>query len=333
MLLGCGVKSLVVPLVGIPASNYLTREYYEEKHQLYDEKYDSTVNFKTYRIPRDGYTIYAREFGGTSDELKPVIILMHGFPDSLHLYDRIAPLLTDGYRVVSFDFLGWGKSDKPENHNYNTASLYQDLEAVISYINVEEVSLVVHDASGPPGIEWALNNPSKMDTLVLLNTYYYPMEGMFKPEAIANFSTPGIMRTILRTGAGRSNLGWKIGYQDQLAKFFYDEVQRDILMPVLTHQSLDIRNAFFQLNEVLDKESLQRSKNKQLLTEFEGEVKIIFGNEDPYLNSKVAKEFDRVFPNSSLFLIDQASHFVQLDKPEEVAKIILDNSNIQVLPD
>ena len=42
----------------------------------------------------------------------PAIVLMHGFPDDLHLYDRLVPELA-GRRVVSFDFLGWGASDKP----------------------------------------------------------------------------------------------------------------------------------------------------------------------------------------------------------------------------
>ena len=46
-------------------------------------------------------------------------ILMHGFPDSLHLYDRLAPLLAKKRRVITFDFLGWGNSDKPEDHRYD----------------------------------------------------------------------------------------------------------------------------------------------------------------------------------------------------------------------
>jgi pimeloyl-ACP methyl ester carboxylesterase len=37
-------------------------------------------------------------------------VLLHGFPDDLHLYDRLVPELA-GRRVVSFDFLGWGASE------------------------------------------------------------------------------------------------------------------------------------------------------------------------------------------------------------------------------
>ena len=329
ILSGC-TSSLLVSLVAIPSSNHLTREHYEEKYRLYDTQYNQSVTFREHRIPREMHTLYAREFGDQTGEEKPVIIIMHGFPDSLHIYDRLAPLLANRYRVISFDFLGWGRSDKPKNHTYNTDSLYQDLEAVIGYFNFVNVSLVVHDASGPPGIDWALNNPEKMETLILLNTFYHPMDDLLKPEAIATFSTPGFKRTFIRTAANISNYGWKIGYQNQLSKFFYDDEQRDIMMPVLTHQAMDVRNAFFQLNNVLDKEASQRSDNKQRLSDYKGKVKIIFGNEDPYLNSRVALEFNRMLENSSMFSIDKAAHFVQLDKPKEVANIILD-SNISIL--
>jgi len=37
---------------------------------------------------------------------------MHGFPDNVHVYDRLIPALR-GRQVITFDFLGWGASDKP----------------------------------------------------------------------------------------------------------------------------------------------------------------------------------------------------------------------------
>jgi pimeloyl-ACP methyl ester carboxylesterase len=55
------------------------------------------------------YRIYVREYPGE----EPAIVLMHGFPDNLHLYDRLVPHLSPERRVVTFDFLGWGASDNP----------------------------------------------------------------------------------------------------------------------------------------------------------------------------------------------------------------------------
>jgi pimeloyl-ACP methyl ester carboxylesterase len=52
-------------------------------------------------------------------------------------------------------------------------------------------------------------------------------------------------------------------------------------------------------------------------------VRIIFGASDPYLNKGVAQRFHELFPMSDMFLLPSARHFVQMDEPQEVARLIL----------
>jgi haloalkane dehalogenase len=59
------------------------------------------------------------------------------------------------------------------------------------------------------------------------------------------------------------------------------------------------------------------------LREFRRPVRIIFGAADPYLNQGVARTFHEFLPGSELFLIPGARHFVQMDEPEQVARLIL----------
>ncbi len=76
----------------------------------------STVQNRSYtehRILRGASAIYARHYAGTG----PALVLMHGFPDNLHIYDRLIPYLRDR-QVITFDFLGWGTSDKPMDYPY-----------------------------------------------------------------------------------------------------------------------------------------------------------------------------------------------------------------------
>jgi len=69
--------------------------------------------------------------------MEPPIILMHGFPDNLHLYDRLVPYLSPPRRVVLFDFLGWGSSDKPSGYAYTTANQVGELDAVLTQLGLE----------------------------------------------------------------------------------------------------------------------------------------------------------------------------------------------------
>ena len=100
-------------------------------------------------VQRDQHRIYVRDHPGA----EPAIILMHGFPDSVHLYDRLSPYLSPPRRVVLFDFLGWGSSDKPSGYPYTTDNQVGDLDAVITQLRLGQVVLVAHDASGPPAID------------------------------------------------------------------------------------------------------------------------------------------------------------------------------------
>ncbi len=58
-------------------------------------------------VQRGEHRIYVRVYPGGN----PPVVLLHGFPDNLHLYDRLVPYLSLGRQVVTFDFLGWGASD------------------------------------------------------------------------------------------------------------------------------------------------------------------------------------------------------------------------------
>ena len=133
----------------------------------------------------------------------PPVVLMHGFPDNIHLYDRLRPYL-DGRQVVRFDFLGWGESDKPAGYPYTADNQTGDLDAVVDALpddmDARRVVLVAHDASGPPAIDWALANPSRVAGLVLLNTYYHWTPRLRRPPAIALYSTP-LVRDVARAAA------------------------------------------------------------------------------------------------------------------------------------
>ena len=115
-------------------------------------------------------------------------------------------------------------------------------------------------------------------------------------------------------------------YWWQVGRFIRDADVRREFVPLLYQQfdaTPSARRAFFRLNE--DLLSMVRSRTKMIpkLREFRRPVRIIFGDADPSLNSGVARSFHEFLPESELFLIPGARHFVQLDEPEQVARLIL----------
>jgi pimeloyl-ACP methyl ester carboxylesterase len=228
--------------------------------------------------------------------------------------------------VVVFDFLGWGASDKPSGHRYTATNQVDDLDAVVEYLRLASVVLVAHDASGPPAIDWALEHPHRVAGLVLLNTYYARMPGLRPPEAIRLFSTP-VVRSVARPVSRLfGDLVFRRMYRWQVGRFFRDPQVREQFLPLLYRQftaSPSAHEAFFGLNRDLRSAVAAGTAALPRLRRFPRPVRIVFGAADPYLNAGVARRFHELFPTSELFLLEGARHYVQLDEPQQVARLVL----------
>src|SRR5512133_2546537 len=154
---------------------------------------------------------------------------------------------------------------------------------VDKHLDASQLTLVAHDASGPPAIDWALANPGRVSDLVLLNTYYHWTPSLRRPPAIALYSTP-LIRTATRTlvrwrpEVDRRLYAWQVG------KFIQDPEIRKALVPQLYEQFLLARPAFWRLNDDLLGTVLTRRRRIPELRRFDPPVRIIFGARDRSLN-------------------------------------------------
>src|SRR5262245_11461359 len=277
---------------------------------------------QTLPVARGPYSLYTEVVPGTGAPL----VLMHGFPDNTHLYDRLVPYLVGRRPVVCFDFLGWGRSDKPEGYPYTAANQGGDLavvaDTVQAQLGADQLVLVAHDASGLPAIDWALDPPSRVEMLVLLNTYYHWTAGLRRPPRIAVYSTP-VMRAAARAVVRRWPELDRRFYTWQVGGFIQDPSVRAELVPQLYEQSVPALPAFWSLNNDLLTAVGGRRRRMREMRRFSPPVRVIFGARDRYLNPRVARSFAELFPNSELHLLDNGGHYVQVDEPKRVADLIL----------
>jgi pimeloyl-ACP methyl ester carboxylesterase len=268
-------------------------------------------------VPYGRHRLHAEVVAGTGTP----VILMHGLPDNVHLYDRLLPYLA-GRTTIRFDFLGWGRSDKPAGYPYTATNQVSEIDAVVDHLGLDRVVLVAHDASGPPAIDWALEHPDRVATLVLLNTYYHWFPALRRPPAIALYSTP-VVRTVARAVARRRPNWNRRLYLWQVGTFIKNEAVRAEYAPALYEQFVAALPAFWRLNNDLLGTVFSRRSRVPAMYRFSRPVRIVFGARDRYLNPKVARRFHSVFPASDLALIESAGHYVQVDQPATVARLIL----------
>ena len=266
-----------------------------------------------------------RVFVRTQDGAGPAIVLMHGFPDNHHLYDLLVPHF-EGRHVVTFDFLGWGQSDKPEKHGYTFAKQRQDLEAVVAALDLDRVVLVPHDASGPAAFNWALDHPDRVAAIVALNTFYslLPDAPPNPPEAIRLFSDPAFARLSAHFAASPREFRWL--YEFQVGGFIRDDSVRARFVPLLFQQfeaEPSTVGPFLELNADLTPAVVANTQRETELRTFSAPVRFAFGEQDPYLSPAQANSWAKLLPNAEVRTIAGAGHFPQLDAPDEVARQIL----------
>ncbi len=271
------------------------------------------------RIEFRGEEIFAIEIPGDG----PPILLGHGFPDSLHLYDELFPLL-EGRHVVAFDFVGWGRSSKPMpgiEYEFSTRTQVDELDAVIEAYGLTDMTLVVHDLSAPVGLEYLIRSQERVAELVFLNGLWGPSPFLTPPKGIELHADPSLQAAELAVEGNAA--ATEAYFRFQMGEFLVpSEIKADTI-DRLWDLFGEARPAFMAMNDKLYAEVAERGSRVDEIRSLTVPVDIVFGGLDPYLSADLAVEFDQIFANSTLTIVEDAGHYVQIDAPEIVASAIL----------
>lgn len=283
--------------------------------------------FSEHRVPREGGgALYVRDFPGEA----PAFVLLHGFPDNARIYDRIIPLLVaEGRRVVTLDFLGFGRSDKPGNVVYSFPQQLGDLEAVVEALKLEKIVAVGHDAGGPTAINFALKHPGRAAGVALLNVFYGASPGLRVPELIELFSTKTLSALHLHFLGSPTQFGWLLDFQRDLLQQGLSEEQKAIyqsfLAPIIEENFTQQPNAglaFAHMTSQLQDEVAANEARIVSLRRSDVPFLLIWGGADPYLHRGVGEHLRAQVKHGALHVLD-AGHWPQIDAAEDVARLLL----------
>jgi haloalkane dehalogenase len=259
---------------------------------------------------------------------EPAIILMHGFPDDHRVYDKLLPLLSPR-RAVAFDWLGYGRSDRPDVAGFSSEDHGSELAAVLDELGIASAVLVGHDASGPDAVAFAVAHPERVAHLVLLNTVFGHQPSLQLPEMIRLFADPdftpladamvndeGQRLWLLQHTANQWGLDALdpdgLAIRSILPQFYGDTDQPDALVGIRAWTAT-LFDALDAEDAVIDSGALGR---------LEVPVSVIFGESDRYLNPSLAAEIAGLFRDPKFHLVHGAAHWPQYDQPEVVAQLL-----------
>jgi pimeloyl-ACP methyl ester carboxylesterase len=255
---------------------------------------------------------------------------VHGFPDNLHIYDDLIPhLVAAGRRVVAFDFMGFGASDKIPGAAYSFRQQLGDLEAVVDDLRLETIVPVAHDSSGMACLNYALEHRERVACAVMLNSAYAEGPEVLWPEMITLFATASLHDLALAVASSPEQFGWLLTWQQskfQGALSARHKLRFETVLGPLIRDNFVVQPssgpAFIQMAAQFFDEHTRNNTRLPELKALDTPVKLIWGQDDPYFPISIAERRRSQLKNASLVVIP-AGHWLQVDKPEQVARAML----------
>jgi len=248
----------------------------------------------------------------------PPILLLHGEPTSSYLWRNvIPPLVANGYRAVAPDLIGFGRSDKPSDVGWYTYDRHvSSIAALVDALGLSGITLVVHDWGGPIGLRYAVEHEDLVDRLVILDTGI----GGGRPPSDA----------WLRFRAAVRRLGGDVDparlVESGTVNGLDDETRAAYAEPFPTPESKAGVLAFPELvpAEPGHPNTAPMDRVREALRSWTKPALVVWGAEDRALPPSLAHAFAELIPGAGTPLVlDGAGHFLQEDRPDEVAAAIV----------
>ena len=248
------------------------------------------------------------------------ILLLHGEPTWSFLYRKMIGPLARSHRVLAPDFVGFGKSDKlADPSDYSFGMHAGTLKGFVEKLDLVDITLVVHDWGGMIGLSFAAQNPRLIKRLVILNTGL--PTGKKTSEAFMRWrefvqDTPDLpIDLVIKMGLANPDgvtdeviAGYTAPFPD--GSFKAGARAWPLMVPIAPDSPVAVHN----------------SKTRDALSRWDKPAMVLFSDKDPI--SKGADGFFReLIPTAKdqpPVTISDAGHFLQEEKPEEIARHIIE---------
>jgi cis-3-alkyl-4-acyloxetan-2-one decarboxylase len=228
------------------------------------------------------------------------IVLVHGDPTWGYLYRQFIPSLARHRRCIVPDHIA-------------------NLEALMLYLDIRDITLVLHDWGGPVGLGFAVRHPARIKRLVLMNTWAFaPWPGGPLPRLLEIIrSERGDKFVLERHGYLEPALRGTTYHTERLTTTVMDAYRAPFPTPAsrlaLLCWSRDIPT------HISDPSYMVMKQIERGLAQFaRTPVLLLWGMRDPVLGVAVLHRWQEVFPQAQTYMVEDASHFVPEDAPERL---------------
>jgi len=272
------------------------------------------LNTRSVWLQKEKINLCYAELG---DSANPVVVLLHGVPENLQAWYAVAPLLAENYHVLAFDWPGFGGSDSLSSlQDYTSSRFAGVIVDFLDSLQIDQATLVASDIGLLPALLVGLEHPERVAKLAVMDGIPFPRP-QYSSWELKSFAKKG---SIL----GKALVCWFPGITARISylKGFYrghsipDEVRQVFLADGKSKSTQQAFLSYFQ-NFHIGQDYFD-SRADELQTP----VLVIWGKYDRFIDVKLGYEIATRLPNASLEIIDKSGHYVHMDKPQELVRVV-----------
>ena len=250
------------------------------------------------------------------------IILVHGLASNAGFWRYNIPELAKNYRVIAVDLPGYGKSQKGD-YTYSMSFYADQIQKLIEALKLKNVVYVGHSMGGQIGIKLAIKYPELLSKLILASPAGFEEFQQGEGDWLRSVMTMKGVKSTTEEGI-RRNLSMNFYSWDDKWEWMVEERVR-------MRKAADFDEFAYTVvrcvNGMLDEPTFDK------LNLIKTPTLVIYGKYDglipnPYLNpghtSDVFENGAKDISNVKLIELDNAGHMIQIEKPDEFNKAVLD---------
>jgi 2-hydroxy-6-oxonona-2,4-dienedioate hydrolase len=249
-------------------------------------------------------TVYGARIHYIEEGTGAPLILIHGLADDVTIWDSVIPALSAKFRVIAFDQIGFGRSDKPLL-NYRVSTFVDFLGGFLAELKIDRASLIGNSLGGWVAAAYALEQPERVERLVLSDAAGY--------AALAKTMDPRALNALRL--ASREDIQY-LGALTFHDKRFYQDTDAIFKQRVTAGDSYTVGqflDSMVRGDDILD--NRLRMINRPTL--------VIWGRDDKLIPLRFGERFHQEIANSRLRIIDNCGHIPQVECPTEFSAAVL----------
>ena len=244
----------------------------------------------------NGLQLHCAETGNSDG---PVVLFLHGWPDSWFTFSRVLPLLPDSVRSIAIDQRGFGESERPKG-SYAINDFAEDAIAFLDAMSIRQATIVGHSLGTFIARRMAITNPERVDRLVLIASGFSPVSPVLleAQEAVKDLEDPLPIEFVRDFQSGTAYTPVPESFMDEVVSESLKapaRVWRDVVAGLLAYD--DARH----------------------LAQISAPTLLLSGDQDALFVPEEQERLANAIPGATLRVYPETGHCPNWERPEQVA--------------